>query len=166
MSSIIKAPFFAHKPYYFQCGIPDAMRPDIQMTDWSSDSEGDHDDQKLFNESFFDIEPFSGGTVTAAQKLMISALIERDELFEIDDKFVPVYFVFRTGNLTDSTIDMLFGDLITGLGVKSIISILFVTLTTLFLSLAAFAMIRTRLENSKSVDSFSEYDKSASAPLV
>lgn len=32
---------------------------------------------------------------------MISALIENDELFEVEhDKFIPIYYVFRNGNYT------------------------------------------------------------------
>jgi len=162
MSSIIKAPFFAHKPYYFQCNdTPASMIPDIKMSaSWSqnySKTEGP-EDAKLFNESYFDIEPFSGGTVTAAQKLMISALIERDELFEIDSKFVPIYFVFRTGNLTDTSINMIFGDLVTGLGVKSMINLFCVTLLTLFIALAAHAYIGSSFSNKVDGDS----EKSAS----
>jgi hypothetical protein len=80
------------------------MLPDIKMANRTSSTKEDESDQKLFSESFLDIEPFSGGTVRAAQKLMISALIEQDELFDIQPKFVPIYYVFRTGNFTDHNV--------------------------------------------------------------
>jgi hypothetical protein len=147
MSTIIKAPFYAHKPYYYQCNdTPADMLPEIKMLNWTKNTTGDKDDQILFNESFFDIEPFSGGTVRAVQKLMISALIEKDEVWEMDSKFVPIYFVFRTGNFTDENINDIFGDLVTGLGIKSITNVLFVTLITLFIALASFIHLRGNLQ--------------------
>jgi len=164
MTPIIKAPMFAHKPYYYQCNdTPAEMLPEIKMLNWTSNNAGEPDDQKLFNESFFDIEPFSGGPLKAAQKLMISALIERDELFEVDSKFVPIYYIFRTGNLSESKIDEIFGPLKKGLGLKSTLNIILLTLTTLFLCLAAYAYIGRKLERNNYVSS-SEIDKSS--PLV
>jgi hypothetical protein len=105
MSSIIKAPFFAHKPYYYQCNdTPAEMLPKIKLSNWTFNASGDKDDQTLFNDSFIDVEPYSGATIRAGQKIMISALIERDELFEIDSKFVPIYYVFRTANFSDACV--------------------------------------------------------------
>jgi len=50
-----------------------------------------------------DIEPYSGAVVRAGQKILVSALLQKDELFEIEnDKFVPIYFIFRNGNFTQS----------------------------------------------------------------
>jgi len=139
------------------------MLPNITMSDWSSNNTGDKDDQKLFNESFFDIEPYSGGVINAAQKLMISALIEKDELFEMDSKFVPIYYVFRTGNLSASSIDHIFGDLFVGVGMKSAINVIFVTLITLFICLAIYAYIQNRVEELR-LDA--EMDRSGTSKLV
>lgn len=76
--------------------------PIINKINYTHSTTEDQDDIDLYNESFVDIEPYSGGVLRAGQKILISALIEKDELFEIEhDKFVPVYYVFRTGNFTE-----------------------------------------------------------------
>lgn len=42
----------------------------------------------------------------AAQKILISAYIEKDELFEIErNKFIPIYYLFRTGNFTQEGVN-------------------------------------------------------------
>jgi len=41
----------------------------------------------------------------AGQKILVSALLENDELFELkNDKFVPIYYVFRNGNFTRASV--------------------------------------------------------------
>ena len=53
-----------------------------------------------------DIEPYSGGVLRAAQKLMLSVLIQPDDLFEIDgDLFVPILNTFRSGNFTSDGVN-------------------------------------------------------------
>lgn len=112
MTSVFKAPMYASKPYYYQCKIlvyflGDNMEeemPNFQLRNYTPGQSNDIDDYKLYNESWIDIEPYSGAVVRAAQKLMISVLIEKDDLFEIDNKFVPIYYIFRTGNFSESSV--------------------------------------------------------------
>jgi hypothetical protein len=51
-----------------------------------------------------DIEPNTGALVGAVQKLLISILLEKDDLFETDNKFVPIYYLFRSGNFTEASV--------------------------------------------------------------
>jgi hypothetical protein len=67
----------------------------------------DEDDHKLYNESFIDVEVYSGGILRAGQKLMLSILIQNDDLFEIPtDRFVPILYTFRAGNFTDEGVSL------------------------------------------------------------
>lgn len=106
VSSVVNAPFFAHKPYYYQCNnTEENMTAVIKMiSSNNSKTSIENDDIRLFNESFLDIEPFSGACVRASQKLTISAFIEKDELFENIPRFVPIYNLIRSANLTKENV--------------------------------------------------------------
>jgi hypothetical protein len=80
-------------------------KPDLYPREYKPDPPGEEDDIKLYYESWVDLEPNTGAVVRAAQKLMISAYLERDELFDVESKFVPIYYVFRTGNFTNEAVN-------------------------------------------------------------
>jgi len=82
--------------------IGDAQ-PIIKRAPYTGNKTESPDDRKLFNESWVDIEVYSGAVVQAVQKLLVSVLLQKDELFEISgDRFVPIYYTFRSGNFTDA----------------------------------------------------------------
>lgn len=103
MTSVFKAPLFASKPYYFECNDSNSEQSTI-VNVTSTVKSRDADDVKLVNESWVDIEPKSGAVVRAAQKILISAFIEKDNLFEMDNRFIPIYSVFRSGNFTENQV--------------------------------------------------------------
>jgi hypothetical protein len=75
--------------------------PTINRVKYNHSKTDDEDDINLYEESFVDIEPYSGAVLRAGQKIMVSALIQNDELFEVNrDRFIPFYYVFRNGNYT------------------------------------------------------------------
>lgn len=99
MTSVFKAPLFASKPYYYQCPDSPAEQSNIIKVTSTIQSK-DKDDVKLADESWIDIEPNSGAVLRAAQKILLSAYIETDNLFEMDTRFIPIYSLFRSGNFT------------------------------------------------------------------
>lgn len=146
LTSVFKVPMYASKPYYRDCDNLFNARPDIKLLNITHQKSEDQDDQDLYYESWIDIEPYTGLVMRAAQKLLISAFIEKDELFEIDDKFVPIYNIFRTGNFTQVATDQVLGDLFVGLTFKQVFEILGVTITFLFISLLLFNLIRAKMD--------------------
>jgi hypothetical protein len=69
----------------------------------------------------------------------------------MDNKFVPVYYVFRTGNFTEDAVKDVLGDLTIGIGVNLAVNALGVFLTALFLALLFFSIIKVKLSKSDSV---------------
>ena len=53
------------------------------------------------HDSWIDMEPDTGIVLGLNQKYLVSVLIERDDLFDIDDKFIPIYKFARSGNHSD-----------------------------------------------------------------
>jgi hypothetical protein len=141
-TSVFKAPLFASKPAYYECDNLFDAKPEITPVEYKPEQPAEQDDVDLYHESWVDVEPYSGAVLRAAQKLMISALLEKDELFENDNRFIPVYYVFRTGNFTEDSVILVFGDLITALGLKLILTALSVAIITFGISLMIFAWIR------------------------
>jgi Ca2+-dependent lipid-binding protein len=99
----------------------------------------------LYEECWIDIEPHTGAVVGATQKLLISALIEKDDLFEIDDKFIPVYFLYRSGNFTEESVMKVFGDLLIGFAFRQIILLFGSLLIFLWVSVMIFSCIKIRV---------------------
>jgi hypothetical protein len=152
LTSVLKVPMFASKPNYTDCDNIGNEMPTILRNPMNHSEPSDDDDVTLYHESWVDIEPYSGACLRAAQKIMISAHIENDELFDIDTKFLPIYYVFRTGNFTEASVQSVLGDLLTGLTFKFILLILGVCLITLFTSLLIFSLIKLRLEGGDKVN--------------
>jgi hypothetical protein len=146
LTSVFKVPMYASKPYYWNCDNLYNAKPEIKLLNMTHQKSEDEDDQSLYYESWIDVEPYTGAVLRAAQKLLISAYIEKDELFEIDDKFVPIYNIFRTGNFTQEGTDQVLGDLFLGLTFKQVFEILGVTLTILFVSIVLFYLIRAKMD--------------------
>jgi len=109
---------YASKPYYHNCDNYLDEMPIIKRAPKNHSEPAESDDVDLFYESWVDVEPFSGVVLRAAQKILMSAHLETDDLFEIDNKFVPIYNVFRTGNFTDDSANSTFSDLYLGLTLK------------------------------------------------
>ena len=149
LTSILKVPMYASKSNYTDCDNMGNEKPTIVRPQLNQSEPSDDDDVKLFHESWVDIEPYSGAVLRAAQKLMVSAHIEKDELFNIDNKFIPIYDIFRTGNYTENSIQDVLGDLLTGLTLKLIFQIIGVCLTTLFIAFMIFSLIKLRLSPEK-----------------
>ena len=81
-------------------------KPILFPREYKPDLPSEEDDIKLYYESWVDVEENTGAVVKAAQKLMISIYIENDELFDIESKFVPVYHIFRSGNFSDASVNI------------------------------------------------------------
>lgn len=81
-------------------------KPIIFPRNYKPDPPAEEDDIKLYYESWVDVEENTGAVVKAAQKLQISVFLQKDELFDIDDKFVPIYYVFRSGNFTEDSVKL------------------------------------------------------------
>lgn len=145
LTSVLKLPMYASKPYYSDCDNLEEEKPVINRPPMNHSDPSEDDDITLYHESWVDIEPYSGACLRAAQKLMISAHLEQDELFDIDNKFLPIYYVFRTGNFTQDSMQLVLGDLITGITLKLILQIVGVCLTTLFIALMIFSIIKIRI---------------------
>lgn len=141
-SSVFKAPLYASKPAYYQCDNLFDAKPDITHVNVINKQPAEQDDIDLYNESWVDIEPYSGAVLRAAQKLMISALLEKDELFENDNRFIPVYYVFRTGNFTEDSVKIVFDDLITALSFKLILTSLSIAIIFMAIALIVFSFIK------------------------
>lgn len=101
MTSVFKLPLYISKPNYYQCdNLLDSEKPYLIESNNTHYETNDDDDISLYRESFLDIEPNTGVCLRAAQKLMVSALLESDELFEYGSKFIPIYYIFRSGNFS------------------------------------------------------------------
>ena len=138
-TSVLQAPLFASMPNYKYCN--DSTKSEIINNEKHGVSD-DEDDSILFNESFLDVEPYSGAVVRAAQKILVSLLIEKDELFDIkEDVFVPVNYVFRTGNLTKEGLEFL-DDLSFALNLKFYSIIITACLSVIFIGLLIFFCIK------------------------
>jgi hypothetical protein len=142
MTSTTKAPLFASKPYYYQCDNMEKEMPEIIKLPRGDGKSNDPDDVRQFNESYADVEPLSGAVVRAGQKLLISALLEPDELFDIEPKFVPIYLLVRSGNYSQDSVNHIFGDLITGFSIQVVMQIVGIALTFLCISLIVFSIVR------------------------
>jgi len=142
LTSIFKAPLFASKPAYYECDNLFDAKPEITPLPYTPSNPDEQDDIDLYYDSWIDIEPYSGAVLRAAQKLMISAFIEKDELFENDNRFIPIYYVFRSGNFTEESVKEIFGDLIVGLSFKLIFISLSVAIVTLSVALLVFSYMR------------------------
>lgn len=125
-TSILNSPLFVSKPYYKDCNdsyyadIVNKPKKSIYKNNIKSDNEVNEDEEEslLLEESILDVEPYTGAVVRAVQKLLISVLIEKDELFNIkSDTFVPINYLFRSGNLTKEGMNIL-SDLKTGLNIE------------------------------------------------
>ena len=76
-----------------------------EMRKLAKDPDEDPEDHKLFNESYIDIETYSGAVLRAGQKLMLSIKLEKDELFDLEnDRFIPILYTFRNANFTDDSV--------------------------------------------------------------
>lgn len=71
----------------------------------NKDKINDDDDIKLYygGRRFVDVESNTGTFVSAVQKLVISMFIRKNQ-FEIDNMFVPIYYLFRSGNFTKDSV--------------------------------------------------------------
>jgi hypothetical protein len=148
VTSVLKAPFFASKPYYHDCNDSLSAQPEIvKFVPKEIKPPGDKDDIDLYYESYFDMEPNTGAVIGAAQKLLISAYIDQDDLFEGEPKFVPIYKIFRTANFTEESTLHVFGDLLTGLMFKQVVQLVGVCLCFFFVSLLIFAILKIKFSN-------------------
>lgn len=142
-TSVLQAPLFVSKGYYKDCN--DSLKAKIEIEP-NTDKPSDDDDIVLFEESFLDIEPNSGAVIRVAQKLLVSILLEKDELFDIkQDVFIPVNYVFRTCNLTSDGMEFL-SDLKFAAKVKLYGIIIFSVLSIVFISLLIYCCKRKEKE--------------------
>ncbi len=113
ITSVQKAPVYAHKRDYYQCdNMLESEKPTIILPNKTHGKSDDKDDVDLYEESWVDIEPYSGVCLRASQKLMVSALFESDELFENSNRFIPIYYLFRSGNFTQEGVSLIFNNII------------------------------------------------------
>jgi len=143
-TSVYKSPLFASKPNYFECDNLHDAKPDITPVENNAEQSDDQDDVDLYYDSWVDVEPNSGVVLRSAQKLMISALLEKDELFENQNRFVPVYYVLRTGNFTETGVQDVFNELIVGFSMKLIFLSLSVALNFFAVALFVFSCIKKK----------------------
>ncbi len=85
-----------------------ALLPEIKRDIKNHSKSYDPDDVELYFESWIDVEPNTGIVLGTAQKYLVSVLFERDVLFNFngkdEDKFIPIYYVFRSGNYTEQNV--------------------------------------------------------------
>ena len=143
-TSVFKAPLFASKPNYFECDNLHDAKPDITPVENNSGQSGDQDDVDLYYDSWVDVEQYSGAVLRSAQKLMISALLEKDELFENENRFVPVYYVLKTGNFTENGVQDVFSQLTVEISLKLIFLSLSVALILFAVALFVFSCIKKK----------------------
>jgi hypothetical protein len=60
-----------------------------------------------YHDSWIDVEPNTGLVLGTTQKYLVSVKLDKDELFDVD-QFVPVYYVFRSGNYTEQAVIFIF----------------------------------------------------------
>jgi hypothetical protein len=144
ITSVFKAPLFASKPNYFECDNLHDAKPEITLVENNSGQSGDQDDVDLYYDSWVDVEHYSGTVLRSAQKLMISALLEKDELFENENRFVPVYYVLKTGNFTENGVQDVFSQLIVEISLKLIFLSLSVALISFAVALFVFSCIKKK----------------------
>lgn len=144
-TSVLKAPIFISKPYYKDTDNNDSKvsKAIINFPYKSHDKTNDNDDIDLYEESWFDIEPRSGAVLRAGQKIMASALIEPDVLFDVPKAiFIPVNYVFRSCNLTQEGIDSFLGDLKIAFSIKYYCIITFSVLSFIFIIVLLYILLR------------------------
>ncbi len=106
LSSVLKAPFYISRLNYSQCDNMEEVTTIQPLSNIDNPSDDD-DDTRLYYETWVDIEPYTGVTLRAAQKMMISILLEKDDLFELNNnKFIPFYYLFRSGNVTENKVNI------------------------------------------------------------
>jgi hypothetical protein len=153
ITSVLKAPLFASKAYYSQCNDSISAQPiQINKAPVVHNDTHDKDDIDLYYDCWIDIEPHTGAVVGAKQFLLVSTLIEKDDLFEIDDKFVPVYLLFRSGNFTEPAVLHVFGDLLVAVMFKQIVQLIGACLIFFFISLLIFSFFKIFFSKQPSED--------------
>lgn len=140
-TSVLKAPMFLSKPYYKSCDDMPQLKVDI--TKYRPKSHDipcdDKEDCTLYEESFLDIETYSGMSLRAGQKILTSLLIEKDVLFNYPDEiFIPAFYVNRGGNVTLEGTNAALGDLKTAWSVQLWGTIISALLAGVFIGLLIY----------------------------
>jgi hypothetical protein len=151
-TSVFKSPIFVSKPYYSGCDNSKNEQATINNITYLNPAKtSDTDDVDLFFDSYFDVEPTTGIVVSSAHKYLTSVLIEKDDLFDIDSKFIPVYYSFRSGNYTEDAIVNNFSELDKELTIQKVVSLIGIIVTFFGISLFIFSYIKNRMEKSSVV---------------
>lgn len=116
-SSIMSAPVFNSKRHFLD--TDDEVRSFINLTDYEGNAiepNRDEDDIYLY------IEPYTGLSLAAWLKLQTSVELSNNLLFNSTYAMIPIFTILRGGDIPDSTVDDLLGQLKMGILFENIIS--------------------------------------------
>lgn len=101
------------------------------------------------DDTFLGMEKWTGVNVLARQRIQFNFAVFNDELFEFENNneygiFMPLSFVSRQSDMTQDQINIIFGDLIDGLGSKWVFFFIILIVGIVLLALAGFLFYRSR----------------------
>lgn len=109
--SFLGLPLFAGKNHFL--GAEPIWAERVEIYDESGvhpQTANDYDESELV------IEPKTGASFTATLYLQTSMLLKQDLLFPREETLLPIFTLYRSGNLTEKACDDLLGDLRIALG--------------------------------------------------
>jgi hypothetical protein len=114
ISSINGAPLFVSKNHFYEC--PSNWSNFVSVYD---EAQSFIYQPSIHDDTYLQIEPFTGTTFGATIYLQTNYLFQMDELFERNQTMMlPIFSLWRSGNISDNAVDKYFGPIKDALKMK------------------------------------------------